>query len=95
VRKLVNSDISKIHLINGFLIVLAVELLLFFNVVHSELLNDFLDIVLQKSFEGKYLLSDKTVLLEVTINNFPRIVLIDRIHIGSIRHLSISLHFDN
>lgn len=81
-RKLVNRDIPKNDLVDGFLIVRTVELTLLLNVVDSELLDDLLDAVLEEALVGEDLLGHKTILFEVAVNYFPGIVLVNWVQIG-------------
>jgi hypothetical protein len=83
-RKLVNSDITKVDAIDSVLVILAAELALLHDILGPKLFNDLLDAVLEEALERENLLSDKTILFEVGVDDFPGVVLVDGIHICSI-----------
>ena len=83
VGQLVDCRVSKDHLICTLIVVFKEILPLALDLGHSELLDDFLDRVLQESLKGEDLLGDEAVLLEVTIDHVPAVFLVDWIHIAA------------
>lgn len=80
-RVLVNSGASEDNPVGGFLVIRSIILPLFLNRCLAELLDDLLDRVLQEALEGVDLLRNKTILLEVTVNNLPAVVLVDGVEV--------------
>lgn len=73
----IDGAIAKNDFVSCLFVICSIILSLFLNCGYSALLNDFLNWIHQKTLKGKNLLSYKSILLEVTINNLPTIVLIN------------------
>ena len=85
--ELVNCGTAEYDLVSGLLVVVPVILSVLSDRLLTELLDNLLYRVLQKALEGENLLGDQTVLLEVTINHFPAIILVNGLVVEEyIRH---------
>ena len=80
-RVLVNGGASEDNSVGGLLVISSIILPLLLNRCLAELLDDLLDRVLQEALEGVDLLRDKTILLEVTVNDLPAVVLVDGVEV--------------
>ena len=80
---LVNSGITKDDLVGRLLVILAPILAITLDRCHSELFDNLLNGVLQEPLKGEDLLGDQTILFEVTIDDFPAVIVVDRVHVGS------------
>lgn len=80
-RELVDCGPAKFNFVRRLFIIWTEILPVFLNGLLSELFNDFLDWVLQEALKRENLLSDKTILFEVTINYLPAIILVNWLHV--------------
>lgn len=78
-----NSRVSKNQLVRGFLVVVAVVLLLARDDGFLVLFDDLLHRKAQEALEREDLLGDKAVLFEVRVDDFPRVVLVNGVEVGS------------
>ena len=80
-RVLVDSGASEDNPVGGLFVIGSIILSLLLNRCLAELLDDLLDGVLQEALEGVDLLRNKTILLEVTIDDLPAVVLVDGVEV--------------
>ena len=91
-RELVDDSAAKYDLIRSFFVIVAEVLATLIDRLLPELIDDLLDRVEQEALEGEDLLGHQAVLLEVTVNDFPAIVLINWVVIDLLILVVISDH---
>jgi hypothetical protein len=79
-RELVHSRVAEDDLISGFFVIAPVIVSLPFDLSDTELFYDFLDTILEETFVRENLLGNESVLLEIAVDHFPRVFLVDWIH---------------
>jgi len=90
-RELINCRVAENYLVSRLLIIASKVDFFFLDSGHSKLLNDLLNRKLKEPLEREDLLRHKTILLEVAVDNFPRIVLVDGVHIRTNRSSGVNL----
>ena len=80
-RELVYSGPAKNDLICSLFVIGTKVLSVLDDGLLLEFLDNLLNGVLEESLEGGDLLGNEAILLEVAIDNFPTIVLIDSVHV--------------
>ena len=91
-RELIDDSAAKYDLIRRFFVIVAEVLATLIDRLLPELIDDLLDRVEQEALEGEDLLGHQAVLLEVTVNDFPAIVLINWVVIDLLILVVISDH---
>ena len=92
-RQLVYCDTPKNDLVSGLFVVCSVVLALDLNLMLLELLDDLLHRVLKKPLKREDLLSNQSILFKVAVDDFPAVVLVDWVHVGSNRRIKLRIHF--
>ena len=98
-RELIHSGTTKDYFVGSLLIVVSNVLPILLDGLLAKFLDDLLDGVLKEPFERKDLLGYEAILFEVTVNDLPAIVLVNRLDVefSSIAHLGrdglLSLHY--
>ncbi len=80
-RELIDCRVAEDYLVRCLLIVGSEVDFFFLDGGHSELLNDLLNGKLKEPLEREDLLRHQAILLEIAVDDFPRIVLVDRVHV--------------
>ena len=80
-RELVDCGTAKYDFVSGLFVIASIVLSVLRNCLFFELLDNLLHRVLEESFERRNLLRHQTILLEVAVNNFPAVVLVDSTHV--------------
>ena len=90
---LVNGGATKDNLVRSLFVVRSIILESPFDVSLPELLDNLLNRVLQKPLEREDLLRYESILFEVAIDDFPAVILIYHIHVGSLGSVVRRSHF--
>ena len=92
-RQLVDCDTPKYDLVSGLFIVCSVVLAIDFYLMLLKLFYDLLYRVLEESLEWEDLLRYQTVLFKVAVDDFPAVILVDWVHVGSHGRIVLRIHF--
>ena len=92
-RQLVYCDTPKNDLVSGLFVVCPIVLALDLDLMLFKLFDDLLHRVLKKPLKREDLLSNQSILFKVAVDDFPAVVLVDWVHVGSNRRIKLRIHF--